>query len=363
VNLEPTDEQRELRDTVHRFLAAKASVAEHVRPLLDDPTGMTGTVWRGLVDIGTTGLLVPTQSGGAGMSMVEAGAVCEELGAALHPGPWLSSAVTAPRAVSHFDAGDANGLLSGLADGSTIATVALPAPDERPLTVGRRGDAVVVDGALEDVPDAAAADTLLVLVAEGEQITLLETPTSAVRLTQQPGIDQTRKQFRVEFDASPARILGAAGASAAETLIDDILIASAADALGAARQLLMSTFEYTMVRNQLGHPIGSFQAVAHLCVDMHETVELATSGVMYALWAADNADRRERHLAALRVKAFSGRLASVGDQAIQVLGGIGYTWEHDAHLYLKRLMSFCRLLGSPGAYQEMVGREMAGTTS
>jgi alkylation response protein AidB-like acyl-CoA dehydrogenase len=363
VNLEPTDEQRLLRDTVQQFLAAKATVAGHVRPLLDDPTGTTDELWRGLVDIGTTGLLVPPEHGGAGMSMVEAGAVCEELGAALHPGPWLSSAVTAPRALAHFDATDAGDILSGIADGSTIATVALPASGSTPPTIGRRGEEAVLHAVLEEVPDAAAADTLLVLVDEGERVTLVALPTAAARLTQQAGIDRTRKRFRVEVDAAPTRILGTAGPLAVEALVDDVLIASGADAVGAARRLLNTTVDYAKVRNQFGHPIGSFQAVAHLCVDMYETVELAASGVMYALWAADNADRRERHLAALRVKAFSGRLAGVGDQAIQVLGGIGYTWEHDAHLHLKRLLSFSRLLGSPSTYQQEVGREMAGTAS
>ena len=106
--------------------------------------------------------------------------------------------------------------------------------------------------------------------------------------------------------------------------------------------------EYAKVRRQFDQPIGSFQAVQHLCVDMYETVELARSGVIHALWAADAADAAERHLAALRAKAFAGRLATVGDTAIQVFGGIGFTWEHDAHLYLKRLLGWSAFLGGTG---------------
>ena len=113
--------------------------------------------------------------------------------------------------------------------------------------------------------------------------------------------------------------------------------------------------EYAKVRRQFGQPIGAFQAIQHLCVDMYETVELARSGVIHALWAADAADRRGRHLAALRAKAFAGRLATVGDTAIQVFGGIGYTWEHDAHLYLKRLLSWNAFLGGPDGYLEQLG--------
>ena len=125
MNLELTDEQVALRDTVRRFLAERAPISGHVRPLLDDPTGTTDAVWRGLADLGTTGLLVPQEYGGAGMTMVEAGIVAEELGAALHPGPWLSTAVAATRALTRFGAEDAAAakLLTGIADGTTIATV------------------------------------------------------------------------------------------------------------------------------------------------------------------------------------------------------------------------------------------------
>jgi alkylation response protein AidB-like acyl-CoA dehydrogenase len=121
--------------------------------------------------------------------------------------------------------------------------------------------------------------------------------------------------------------------------------------------------EYARVRRQFDRPIGSFQAVQHLCVDMYETVELARGGVIHALWAADADEPGQRHLAALRAKAFAGRLASVGDTAIQVFGGIGYTWEHDAHLYLKRLLSWCAFLGGPDRYLERVGAQLAMSMS
>ena len=125
MNLEPTDEQRALRDTVRRFLAEHASVAEHVRPMLDDPTGTTSPTWQGLAELGATGVLVPTEYGGTGMTMVDACIVAEEAGAALFPGPWLSSAVAAPRAIARFGAEPAAAdLLTAIADGSVIATVA-----------------------------------------------------------------------------------------------------------------------------------------------------------------------------------------------------------------------------------------------
>jgi alkylation response protein AidB-like acyl-CoA dehydrogenase len=352
MNLELTPEQLALRDTVREFLSEKASIGAHVRPMLDDPAGTTDEIWRGLAGLGTTGLLVPVEHRGEGMSMVEAAIVCEELGAALHPGPWLSSAVAAPRALTRFGAGPEP--FSGLADGSMVAAVALPRSGS--ITVDDEG---VLRGVLEMVPDAAAAQTLFIPVGE-ERPVLVAVPTSApgVGRAEIHGIDQSRKFFRVSLDDVAGTVVATATREALESLRDDMIVAWAADAVGAARQVLGMTVEYAKVRRQFGAPIGSFQAVAHLCADMYETVELARSGVQYAVWAADCADAAERHLAALRVKAFAGQLVGVGDKAIQVFGGIGFTWEHDAQLYLKRLLSFSRFLGSPADYLRQVGDQL-----
>jgi len=359
MNLELSDEQIALRDTVRSFLAEKASIAGHVRPMLDDPTGTTEAVWRGLAALGTTGLLVPPEYDGAGMTMIEAGIVLEELGAGLHPGPWLSTAVAATRALTRFGVTNdaAATLFSGIADGSTTATVG-PFDGARP-TAAEQGDGFVLRGVIDNVSDVAAADVLLVLADEHDSTGLfaVQTSTPGIEVTPQAGIDQTRKHFRVTLDDTPAQHLATASGDAVEALVDDVIIAWAADALGAARAVLQLAIEYAKVRRQFGQPIGAFQAVQHLCVDMYETVELARSGVIHALWAADAADRDERHLAAMRAKAFAGRLASVADNAIQVFGGIGYTWEHDAHLYFKRLLSWNAFLGGPDRYLVDVGAQ------
>jgi alkylation response protein AidB-like acyl-CoA dehydrogenase len=359
MNLEPNDEQRALRDTVRRYLAEKATVAEHVRPMLDDPTGTTADVWSGLATLGATGLLIPAEYGGVGMTMVDAGVVGEELGAALHPGPWQSSAVTAPRAIARFGVElQASSLLASIADGSVIAAVALPPMNAtNPVLTIDPPDATVLRGDLDEVADAAAANVILAIIEyRGDAaLFLVDTSSPRVSVTRRLGIDGTRKHFRVTFDDAPAQLLGTASSEAVAGLIDDVLIASAADALGAARTVLDMAVDHAKSRVQFGHPIGSFQSVAHLCVDMYETVELARSGVVHALWAADEADSDERHLAAIRLKGFAARLTSVGDNAIQVLGGIGFTWEHDAHLYLKRLLSWNALLGGPDRYLEEVG--------
>ncbi|WP_310773121.1 acyl-CoA dehydrogenase family protein [Mycobacterium sp. Z3061] len=356
MNLELDGEQVALRDTVRQFLAERASVSGHVRPMLDDPTGTTPAVWRGLAELGATGVLVPAEFGGTDMTMVEAGIVAEELGAALHPGPWLSTAVAAARVLTAAGGQAAGDLLTGIADGTRVVTVlGLGEQTEKLLVSGENGGFCVCSPPLA-APDAAAADVLLVL--DGSALFAVESAAAGVSVTAERGIDQTRKQFRVELDDASAQRLGTLSADDVQAVTDDVLIAAAADALGAARAVMQMAIEYAKTRTQFGAPIGSFQAIQHLCVDMFETVELARSGVIHALWAAENS-AAERHLAAIRAKAFAGRLAAVGDTAIQVFGGIGYTWEHDAHLYLKRLLSWSAFGGGSDRYLIEVGTRLA----
>ena len=373
MNLELTDEQVALRDTVRCFLAEKAPISGYVRPLLKDPTGTTDAVWCGLADLGTTGLLVPQEYGGTGMTMVEAGIVAEELGAALHPGPWLSSAVAATRALTRFGGlgseAEAATLFTGIADGTTIAT--LGPLDNVSVAAAERGPDItdfVLRGELAAVPDAAAADVLLALAEgpDGTGLFAVQMSSPGISVIPERGIDQTRKQFRVALDDATAHRLATPSPDAIQAVVDDILIATAADALGAARAVMDLAVEYAKVRKQFGQVIGSFQAIQHLCVDMYETVELARSGVIHALWASDafpvaapDIQADERHLSAVRAKAFAGRLATVGDTAIQVFGGIGYTWEHDAHLYLKRLLGWSALLGPPDRFLTELGAHLA----
>jgi alkylation response protein AidB-like acyl-CoA dehydrogenase len=255
--------------------------------------------------------------------------------------------------------------LAGLADGTTIATVGFLdfGSIASVVEAAGEGDSIALRGEIAAVPDAAAADILLVLAldAAGMGLFAVNTDASGVSVQLEHGIDQTRKRFRVTLDDAPAHRLATPSPEAIEAVIDDVLIATAADALGAAQAVMNMAIEYAKVRKQFGQVIGSFQAIQHLCVDMFETVELARSGVIHALWASDahGTQADERHLAALRAKAFAGRLATVGDTAIQVFGGIGYTWEHDAHLYLKRLLSWSGLLGGPDEYLTEIGARLA----
>jgi alkylation response protein AidB-like acyl-CoA dehydrogenase len=354
MNLELTDEQIALRDTVRRYLAEKASLATYVRPLLGDEVAGADAVWRGLAAMGVTGLLVPEECDGAGMTMVEAGVVAEELGGALYPGPWLSTAVAATRALVRTGAGEkVPDLLTTIANGSTIATVG-PLSGPRPTAIG----GARLRGTITGLPDAGTADVILVFADNPDGIGLysVDASSAGVAITPCTHVDPTRTYSDVAFDDAPARLLASPSQDAVDAVVDDVVIAYAADALGAAAAVMNLAIDYAKVRKQFGQPIGSFQAVQHLCVDMYEATELARSGVIHALWAADAAEPAERHLAALRAKAFAGRLTTVGDTAIQVFGGIGFTWEHDAHLYLKRLLGWSGFLGSPDRYLEEVGR-------
>jgi alkylation response protein AidB-like acyl-CoA dehydrogenase len=286
--------------------------------------------------------------------MVESGVVAEELGAALYPGPWLSTAVAATRALVRTGAEkNAAGLLTGIAEGSAIATVG-PLAGPRPTAI----DGVTLRGTVTGVPDADRAGVVLVFAEEGDGVGLYSVDTSSVgvAMTPCPHIDPTRTLADLEFDNASAQRLASATEQAITAVIDDVVIAYAADALGAATAVLNLAINYAKVRKQFDQPIGSFQAVQHLCVDMYEATELARSGVIHALWTADAAEPAEHHLAALRAKAFAGQLTKVGDTAIQVFGGIGFTWEHDAHLYLKRLLGWSGFLGSSDRYLEEVGR-------
>lgn len=370
MNLELTAEQQALRNTVRRFVAEKAGVATYVRKALDtsavarDPAGAKDEVWRGLAELGATAVLVPPNYDGAGMTMLEAGIVAEELGAALYPGPWLSCAVAATRALTRTGPGDsAKTLLTGIGDGSVIVTLGLHAGPRPNATAG--GDGWVLGGEIAAVPDLAFADVVLVFAddPDGAALFAVETSCEGLDPTAQHGIDPTRQLFDVSLDGVPAQRVASAAPQVIQAVTDDVLTAHAADALGAARAVLQLAVEHAKLRHQFGRPIGSFQAVQHLCVDMYETVELARGGVIHALWAADAAVAEERHLAAIRAKAFAARLATVGDTAIQVLGGIGYTWEHNAHLYLRRLLSWSAFLGGSDGYFTEVGARLARSVS
>jgi acyl-CoA dehydrogenase len=325
VNLELSDEQVALRDTVRRALAAE------VPP---------DRAWQRLAGLGALDLLVP-ESGGR---MVDAAIVSEEMGRALYAGPWLATAVAAVRAAAAAGA--------PFVPGARTAAAAIPWPGRGPgFTVDSAGR---VTGTQDHVLGAPLAEVLLLPAARDGEVVLVA--VEGVAAAADPGLDPTTAAGAVVVDGAGGEVLGVLPDGGLDAVRDDVLVAWAADALGAARAVLALAIDHAKVRQQFGQPIGAFQAVQHLLVDAYETVELVAGGVLHAAWAADSGDPGACHLAALRLKASAARLATVGDIAIQVLGGIGYTWEHDAHRYLRRLLGWSVAFGPAASYQVEVGR-------
>jgi alkylation response protein AidB-like acyl-CoA dehydrogenase len=357
LDFEFSEDQELLRATVRRFLVEQAPIS-YVRALLDDERGTTDEVWSGLASLGATGLLVPESCGGSGRGMVDMAVVLEELGRMVHPGPFVSSAVGAVSMVDLAGSDDDRAkLLPRLASGETIGTFAVSdAGDTR---------AVEADGEWRlrgeklNVPDAVAADVVIVTapVADRELgVFVVELGASSMQVAATPTVDGTSKFATVTLADAPARRLGTGDAtSAVAETVDRLGIAAVVDGVGVASRALEMAVEYAKERRQFDRPIGSFQAVQHLCADMLRAVELARAGAYYACWAADASDAPERHRASTLAQAFAAdELYAVGASLIQVHGGIGFTWEHDAHLFYKRLLTLKELAGgSPGQLEEL----------
>jgi acyl-CoA dehydrogenase len=342
VDFEFSADQELLRDSVRRFLADRAPIA-YVRRVNDDDAPAVDDVWRGLCDLGVVGL-----------GMVDAAVVLEELGRAVCPVPYVACAVGA------YALGD-EPLRAALADGSAVATVALHEDARRydwrtpSVQAERDGDGWLLRGTKVHVPDAAGADVVLVTATDRDgALCVFAVDRADAAVTPTPTVDGSRKEGRVALDGARARRIGD-GDRAADVArcVDRMAVAHVVDGVGAAQHALEMAVAYAKERVQFGRPIGSFQAVQHLCADMLRMVELARAAAYYACWAADEADPAEAHRAATLAKAYASEaLPQVGAAAIQVFGGVGFTWEHDVHLFYKRLLTLGTVLGNASAHLE-----------
>jgi alkylation response protein AidB-like acyl-CoA dehydrogenase len=374
MNLGVSAEQRELRDSVRRFLAERAPLTR-VRELMETADGIDPGVWRqASTQLGLPGIAVPEEYGGAGFSFAEQAIVLEELGAALFTGPYLASAVLAATALLAGDDEEARkDLLPGIAAGETVATLAFtedggswdPASIRLAATpddTGWRLDghkSFVLDGHTADLILAVAAagtDGKLSLFAVNAVNAVNAVDAGAIGLTRHalPTLDQTRKLARLAFNGTPARLVGEPGAARAvlDRTLDVAAIALAAEQLGGAQRALDMAVAYAKVRQQFGRPIGSFQAIKHRCADLLLEVESLRSAVGYAA-AAVAADSTEVPVLAPLLKAYASEVYShVAGENIQIHGGIGFTWEHDAHLYLKRAKASELFLGDASYHRD-----------
>jgi alkylation response protein AidB-like acyl-CoA dehydrogenase len=357
------EEQAMLQGVLRDFLSARSS-EEAVRSQMSDPSGYDHTLWRQMAgELGLQSLAIPEEYGGSGFTFVELGIVLEELGRALTVSPFFASAVMASQLLLALgDEGANKEYLPGLASGELIATVALAEdsgswqPADVAATATESEGAWVIDGHKNYVLDGAAAGLLLVAARVDGQVGVFAVDSMASGLTKTAleTMDQTRKQARLEFVATPARLVGAldAGDAALAVMLDHSMVALAAESLGGTAKVLDMAVEYAKVREQFGRPIGSFQAIKHKCASMLVDVESSRSAVYYALWAVSAADDEVPKVASL-AKAFcvDAYLAACGEN-IQIHGGIGFTWEHPAHLYLKRAKNAQSFLGSSDLHRQ-----------
>jgi alkylation response protein AidB-like acyl-CoA dehydrogenase len=369
MNFAFSEEQDELRTSIRRFLEDKSPETE-VRRLMETEVGYDPAVWSQMAEqLGLQSLTIPEEFGGAGFSYVELIVVLEEMGAALLCAPFFSTVALGANAV--LTSGDQHAkeyLLPGIASGETIATLAYTEDSGRwdidavTLTGTPDGEDWLLNGHKSFVLDGHVANLILVVGRTDAGLSLFGVKGDADGLTRTPlaTMDQTRKQARLEFAGTRAHLIGtdgAAGPGLSKTL-DLAAVALAAEQVGGAQRCLDNSVDYAKTRIQFGRPIGSFQAIKHKCADMLLEVESAKSAAYYAGWAAAE-DSDELPVVASLAKSYcSEAYFHAAAETIQIHGGIGFTWEHSAHLYFKRAKSSELLLGDPSYHRELLAQRI-----
>jgi alkylation response protein AidB-like acyl-CoA dehydrogenase len=363
-----TPEQALLQRTAREALAAIAPMT-HVRAMMADARGTTDAVWRQLGALGWPGMIVAEEYGGAGLGMLELVIVLIETGRVVMPGPFLSTVVGGLALAHAGDDVQRRRWLPSIADGSRIATLALleanPRWDLEGVTAVAQpvADGWRLAGTKLFVPDAHVADVMICAVrrADDGEPALVVVERDAARITPLASVDATRKIFAVDLDGvrvPPESVLAGDVPTALAAVLDCARVALAAEMAGGAERVLEMTVEHVKVRRQFGRAIGSFQAVQHACADMMVAVECAKAATTYAAWAlAEGAD--DAAIAAATAKATTNdAYRQVTAKAIQLHGGIGFTWEHDLHIYYKRAMSSEPTFGDSVWNRELVASRL-----
>ncbi|MGC9962820.1 MAG: acyl-CoA dehydrogenase family protein [Acidimicrobiales bacterium] len=364
-----SEEQEELRTAVRRFLDDKSPSTE-VRRLMETTDGYDPAVWSQMANqLGLQALTIPEEYGGAGFGYVELVVVLEEMGRSLLCAPYFSTVALAANAL--LASGDESAkaeYLPGIASGGAIATLAFTEESGRwdvdgiTMQAQQSGDGWTLDGTKSYVLDGHTANLVIVAARTEKGVSLFAVAGDADGLTRTPlaTMDQTRKQARLTFAATPARLIGeegGAGPVLSKTL-DLAAVALAAEQVGGAQRVLDMSVEYAKHRIQFGRPIGSFQAIKHKCADMLLEVESAKSAAYYAGWAAAE-DNDELPVTACLAKAYcSEAYFHAAAENIQIHGGIGFTWDHDAHLYFKRAKSSELIFGDPSYHRELLAQRI-----
>jgi alkylation response protein AidB-like acyl-CoA dehydrogenase len=349
VDFELSDEQLLLRDASRRLLEAHSPLTE-VRRLADTDTGFDPEVWARGAELGWPILAVDEAAGGAGGDLVDLAIVAEELGRMVHPGPLQPTSIVAIAAARHADLGLRDQVVESIADGSATGAWAFAELGSPWSLAGIRSTATKTTGGYElsgtktAVHGAVGARWMLItaLLDGAPASFLVDTDRTPVPTRSLAALDLTRRLADVDLDGivvEESARLGAADESATQRLLDEATLLVCADAIGVGAHLLAATVEYAKVRVQFDRPIGSFQAIKHKCATMRIWLQASQAATYYAAMAlAENAPdaRKATSVAKAYVSDAINRLAA---QALQVHGGIGMTWEHDLHLYLRRAKS------------------------
>ena len=371
-----SEEQEMLRSSARDFLAKEAPMT-YVRKMMDDEVGFTAELWKKMADLGWMGLILPEQYGGSGLDFVDLIVVLEEMGRAVLPGPFFSTVVLG--GVALLDGGSAalkDALLPKLASGELRVTLAQLEPSGRwdadgiQLAAKADGGGFVLSGTKLFVPDAHTADHMVVAGrapgstgTDGISLFLVDAKAPGITTTQLKTMDQTRKLGEVvlkDVRVPADRVLGPVGQGWAllDRVIDRGKVGLCAEMCGGAQRVLEMSVDYAKVREQFGKPIGSFQAIQHKCANMLVEVESSKSVTYYAAWAVANGVA-EAPLAAAMAKAYcSDAYRHVSGEGIQIHGGIGFTWEHDMHIYFKRAKSSEVTFGDATWNRELVAQHI-----
>jgi alkylation response protein AidB-like acyl-CoA dehydrogenase len=359
-----TDEQQAIKEAARGFLA-KTYKSERIRELAEAEDGFDEAGWQGMVELGWTGLALPEEYGGQGLGIVDLVVVFEEMGYALAPSPLLSDTIAGLALAFRGSDEQKERWLRPLAQGEIRGTPALhdagtPARvGEFEMEAREDGDGVILDGEKVLVMDAAGADFFLVATADGRRH-IVEREADGVTVTAESSIDPTRRLYSVRLE--DVRVDSEATLPNGEgdyfPVFQRVCVAVAAELTGVAQRCLEMAVEYAKERQQFGRPIGSYQAVSHRCAQMLLETENSRSATLYGAWTAD-AEPESLPLAASMAKAYASDAAMrVADAAIQVHGGIGFTWEHDLHFFLKRATADAALFGEPKWHRERVADQV-----
>jgi alkylation response protein AidB-like acyl-CoA dehydrogenase len=375
-----SQEQELLRQTARSFLD-KECPSTFVRRMMDDAVGTTDEFWQKLAELGWLGLIYPEAHGGVGLGFVDLTVILEEMGRVVMPGPYFSTVLLGGLALLEAGSEAQQGeWLPRIAGGEARATLALI--EETPgwtasgiqlaaKPIKGKDGHYLLSGTKLFVPDAHGADLLVVAARtakptkedpqHGVSLFLVPAATKGVSVTPLPTMDRTRKLCEVTLsrvDAGPGALLGGldTGWPALRRILDRATVALCAEMCGGAQRVLEMCTEYAKIRVAFGKPIGTYQAVKHKCADMLVAVENAKSITYYAAWAVDEGVPEASQAASMAKAYVSDAYRKAAGDGIQIHGGIGFTWEHDLHLYFKRAKAAEVTFGDATFHRERVAQ-------